>query len=194
MSGEKNEGKAKTEEKLGKDAFKRKEFDMAMNHYKEAIRLNPREVAYRHHIAKLKFEQKKYGECIKYCRRTVKVGKENKGDVKVVAKAYILRGRARIEIGEPDRGKADIEKAVTFFYKIANVKYENHKIRECLKFCDRAINISNEDVIDFDLINSVLLLKLEAMATVNCQLLNCVLYNTGWQLAYLSTRLHMQGC
>ena len=164
------EEKPKTAETLGKDAYKRKEYDAAIDHYKEAIRVNPREVAYPHLVAKVKFDQKEYGECIEYCRKAIKVGKENKGDVNVVAKAYVLRGRARIEAGEPDRGREDIEKAVTFLYKIANVKFENSildvndKNIQCIKFCDRAVKIAKENVVDLDLMRSVLLLKNKAMA------------------------------
>ena len=51
----------------------------------------------------------------------------NKGDVKIVANAYVLEGRAKIELGDSDEGQEDIEKAVTFLTKIANVKSANDK-------------------------------------------------------------------
>ena len=158
-----NNEKAKAEEKQGKAAYKRKDYDAAIAHYTEAFALNPREVSYPHLIARVKFEQKEYEDCIEFCKRAVKVGKENKGDVKVVAKAYVLQGRARIETGEPDRGKADIEKAATFLIRIANVKYENKKYEESLKFCQRALNIGMENEVTLGLMVTCTALRFRAI-------------------------------
>ena len=51
--------------KLGNDAYKKMDFDTALNHYHEARKLNPREITYLNNIAAVKMEQKKYDECIK---------------------------------------------------------------------------------------------------------------------------------
>ena len=85
----------------------------------------------------------------------------NKGDVKIVANAYVLEGRAKIELGDSDKGQEDIEKAVTFLTKIAEVKSEKDKLDESFKFCDRAIKIGKENVVNLDLMEKVLALKLK---------------------------------
>ena len=74
----------------------------------------PQDLEPPYRIAKAKFEQKKYHECIEFCETAIKVGKKNKGDVKVVANAYVLEGKAKVELGEEDKGQEDIEKAVAF--------------------------------------------------------------------------------
>ena len=119
----------------------------------------PQDLEPPYRIAKAKFEQKKYKECIELCDTAVKVGKKNKGDVKIVANAYVLEGKAKIELGEEDRGQEDIEKAVAFLTKIANVKSEKDKLDECSKFCERVINIGKENVVNLDLMVKVIEMK-----------------------------------
>ena len=152
--------RAKSEKQFGKEAYKKKDFDRAISHFLEAARSNPRDVGYPYLIAKVKFHQKKYDECIEYCKNAVRVGKEYKGDVKIVAKAYVRQGRAKIAMGKLDEGKKDIEKAIDFLSRIAHVKFEKKHLDECLKFCERAIKIGKEHGVNFGTMEKVLKLEL----------------------------------
>ena len=40
---------------------------------------------------------------------------------------------------------------MTFLTKIANVKNANEKLDECSKFCERAIKIAKENVVNYEL-------------------------------------------
>ena len=136
-----SEDKKKVAEKhrrLGRRAFKKKEFEKAISHLEEAIELDPKEVSFRHRLAETKFKQGKYEECIEYCSKAIKVGKENKGSVKIVARSQALRGRAWKEQGDVDKARADVQKAVTFLTTIAIVKLEKQRYFEAFDFLSEA--------------------------------------------------------
>ena len=134
---------AERERKLGRRAYKSKDYEKAVNHFQKAIDLSSNEVAYPFRLAEAKFEQKKYEECVEICSMAIKVGKENKGNVKLVASTMVLRGRAQKEQGRYDKAKADVEKAHNFLTSIALVKLEKCRYYEAFDFfkeafeCDR---------------------------------------------------------
>ena len=66
--------KAEAEKQRGNRAFKKKDFDTAISHYEEALHLNPLDLEPPYRIAKAKFEQKIYHDCIYFCETAVKVG------------------------------------------------------------------------------------------------------------------------
>ena len=70
------------EKNLGEEAHKRKEYEVAISHYLNAVKLNPNEMSFIYHLAKINFEQKNYAECISICTKAIKVGKEQKANVK----------------------------------------------------------------------------------------------------------------
>ena len=147
------------EKQQGYKAYKRKDFDAAISHFENAMKLNAQNLEFPYRIAMSKFKQKKYDDCIEFCGKAVKVGKRNKGDVKVVAKAYVLEGNARIEAGEADRGREAIEKAVTFLTSIAKVKDAKGELDECSKFIERAIQVGKENVVNVFAMEKVMELK-----------------------------------
>ena len=122
------------ERKLGRKAFKNREFEKAASHFQRAIELNPKESAFYFRMSETKFEQGKYEEVIQFCTKAVKVGKENKGSVKTVAASQVLRGRAWKKQGKEEKAKADIEKAINFLTSIALVKLEKGRYFEALDF------------------------------------------------------------
>ena len=137
--------KALEEKNLAQEAYRRKEYDTSILHYSNAMRLNPKDTTFIYHIAKICFEKKRYSESIKFCSRAIKVGKEQKANVKMVAKTMAMRGRAHKELGEMEKFTEDIEKAVKFLTTIANVKFEKERWEECIDFCQRACEIGKED-------------------------------------------------
>ena len=56
------------------------------------------------------FEQHKWDECIKECEKAIEVGRENRADFKIMAKAYARMGNAFLK-------KEDYNQARTFFNK-----------------------------------------------------------------------------
>ena len=139
------EEKALEEKNLGQEAYKRKEFDVAISHYSNAERLNPKEMTFTYRIAKIHLEQKNYTESIRFCTKAIKVGKEQKANVKMVAKAMAMRGRAHKECGETTKYEEDIDKAVKFLTMIAYVKFDKERWAECIDFCQRAYEMGQEN-------------------------------------------------
>ena len=125
---------AEKQRKIGRRAYKKKEFEKAISHFEKAIELNPKEVTFPYRLAETKFEQGKYSECVEYCSRAIKVGKENKGSVRMVARSQVLRGRGWREQGNVDKARADVEKAITFLTTIAMVKLEKRLYHESFDF------------------------------------------------------------
>ena len=137
--------KATSEMHLAKDAYKSKDFDGAVSHYLSAAELNPKEMSFVYHAANIKFEQGRFADCVKFYTKAIKLGKEHKANVKMVAKAMAMRGKAFKELGEMGKFKDDIEKAVKFLSTIARVKFEKEKWLECIDFSDRVIEMSQEN-------------------------------------------------
>jgi len=108
-----SEKAALAEKQLGNDAYKKKDFDTAIAHYSKAVELNPNEMTFLSNIAAVKFEQKKYAECVEFCAKAVDVGRENRADFKMVAKALGRQGNAHRRLGELDKAKVAFEKALT---------------------------------------------------------------------------------
>ena len=140
-----DEEKARKEKDLGQEAYKRKDYDLALTHYSNAARLNPKEMNFIYQTAKIHLEQKNYAESIRLFTKAIKVGKEQKANVKTVAKAMAMRGRAHKGKGETDKFEKDIEKAVDFLKMIAHVKYDKERWAECIDFCERALEMGKEE-------------------------------------------------
>ena len=148
-----DEEKALAEKNLGHKAHKKKDYDVALFHYSKAMRLNPKEMTYIFHTARIHFEQKNYVESIKFCTKAYKVGKEQKANVKMVAKALAMRGKAYKGLGETKKFEEDIEKAIKFLSTIAYVKFDKERWAECIEFSQRALDTGNEiGVVDADLL------------------------------------------
>ena len=126
--------KADRERKLGRRAFKKDDYNKAGTHFQKAINLNPNEIANHYHLAKTMCEQKKYEECVEICSNAIKVGKKNKGSVKLVAASMVLKGQAMKEQEDMDGAFAHVEKAYQFLSSIAHVKLEKGKYFEAFDF------------------------------------------------------------
>ena len=136
--------KAAREQKLGRKAYNKKDYEKAANHFHKAINLNKKEITCHYRLAEVKFEQGKYEECIEICGRAIKVGKENKGSVKKVANSMLLRGKAWKEQGNVDKERTDIERANKFLTSIAVVKMEKGKYYEAFDFVTESFQNYNK--------------------------------------------------
>nr|CAD7454303.1 unnamed protein product [Timema tahoe] len=94
------------EKELGNEAYKKKNFEEALKHYNKAVELNDKEITYLNNIAAVYFEQKEYKKCIEYCEKAVEVGRENRADFKLIAKAFTRSGNAYKKLGVRDYATA----------------------------------------------------------------------------------------
>jgi len=101
------------EKEQGNTAYKSKNFTKAVSHYEAAIELDPTEITFRSNLAAVHFETKKYQECVRVCETAVEVGRENRADFKLIAKAYARMGNAHRKLGALDAAKTAFEKALT---------------------------------------------------------------------------------
>lgn len=101
------------EKELGNQAYKKKDFDNAILHYSKAIELDPTNLIFHTNLAAVYFEMKKYDESIDECKKAVEVGREQRADFKLIAKAYNRMGTAHRKKGELELAKGAYEKALT---------------------------------------------------------------------------------
>lgn len=82
------------EKEKGNAAYKKKNFSVALEHYNKAFELDSTDMTYLTNLAAVYFEQKEFEKCIELCTRAVDVGRENRADFKLIAKAYTRIGNS----------------------------------------------------------------------------------------------------
>lgn len=105
-----NSAKALAEKEAGNAAYKSKKFEEALTHYDTAIELDPDNISFRTNKAAVYFEQKEYDKCIAVCEEAVEVGRENRVDYTLIAKALARIGKAYLK-------KDDDSNALRYFQK-----------------------------------------------------------------------------
>lgn len=104
---------ALNEKQLGNEAYKKKNFEEALQHYNKAVELDPTEIIYLLNIAAVYFEQKEYDKCIAQCEKSIDVGRENRADFKLIAKAFTRIGHAYKKMGNWKQAKVYYEKSMS---------------------------------------------------------------------------------
>ncbi|XP_062611642.1 stress-induced-phosphoprotein 1-like [Saccostrea cucullata] len=102
--------KALEEKQKGNAAYKNKDFETALSHYSAAIELDPTDITFRNNRAAVYFEQENYDKCIEECEKAVEIGRENRADYTLIAKALARIGKAYMK-------KDDEENALRYFNK-----------------------------------------------------------------------------
>ena len=110
MSGDNNKEAAGKEKNLGNDLYKAKKFDEAIEHYNKAIELDKTDMTYLNNKAAVYLEKNDFDECIKQCQLAIDVGRENRADFKLIAKALSRMATAYHK-------KGDLEQSRTFYQK-----------------------------------------------------------------------------
>ncbi|XP_013777806.1 stress-induced-phosphoprotein 1-like [Limulus polyphemus] len=111
MSGQVDQAlKAKEE---GNEAYKKRDFEKALEHYDKAIELNPSDMTFLLNKAAVFYEQKDYDKCIKECEKAIEVGREYRADFKIIAKAYARMGGAYSKKGDLYNAKTYYQKSLT---------------------------------------------------------------------------------
>lgn len=105
--------KALEEKKLGNDAYKKRNFEEALQHYNKAVELDSTEIVYLLNIAAVYFEQKEYQKCITQCEKAIEVGRENRADFKLIAKAFTRIGHAYKKMENWKQAKVYYEKSMS---------------------------------------------------------------------------------
>lgn len=113
---------AASEKTLGNEAYKKKEFETALTHYDKAIELEPTNITFYTNKAAVYFEQDNHEKCIETCEKAVEVGRENRADYKLIAKAIA-------RIGNSWYKQKDLEKALKFF----NSSLSEHRNPDIMK-------------------------------------------------------------
>jgi len=101
------------EKEQGNAAYKSKNFTKAIGHYEAAIALDPVEITFRSNLAAVYFEMKNFKECVTVCEKAIEVGRENRADFKLIAKAYGRAGNAHRKLDDLEKAKVCFEKALT---------------------------------------------------------------------------------
>jgi len=92
--------KSLEEKELGNSAYKKRDFETALEHYAKAIELDPTNVSFLTNRAAVYFEQGKYDECIEECKKAIEVGREHMAGFKMIGKAYARIGNAYSKQGK----------------------------------------------------------------------------------------------
>ncbi|XP_068632473.1 stress-induced-phosphoprotein 1 [Battus philenor] len=108
-----NRRKALQEKDLGNECYKKKDFDSAIKHYQQAIEYDSTDITFYTNMAAVYFEQKEYEKCIKECERAIDIGRENRADFKLIAKAFTRIGNAYKKMEQWKLAKTYFEKSMS---------------------------------------------------------------------------------
>ncbi|KAK8560852.1 hypothetical protein V6N13_026287 [Hibiscus sabdariffa] len=113
---EKKEKKVKAlkEKETGNAAYKKKDFETAIQHYTKAMEIDDEDISYITNRAAVYLEMGKYEDCIKDCDKAVERGRELRADYKMIAKALTRKGTALVKMAKCSK---DYEPAIETFQK-----------------------------------------------------------------------------
>nr|GMD94265.1 hsp70-Hsp90 organizing protein 3-like [Ipomoea batatas] len=119
VSGEEKDTKekkaqAQKEKEAGNAAYKKKDFETAIQHYSKALELDDADISFLTNRAAVYLEMGKYEECIKDCDKAVERGRELRSDFKMIARALTRKGTALVKMAKCSK---DFEPAIETFQK-----------------------------------------------------------------------------
>jgi len=127
----------------GNAAYKKKDFETAIKEYDRAIELLATDITFYTNKGAVYYEQKEYDTCIKVCEQAIEVGRENRADFKLIAKALV-------RIGNAYKQKEDYQKAKTYYEK-AMSEHRNPDTKDLLSKVERIIKEKERlEYIDLD--------------------------------------------
>ncbi|XP_058084908.1 hsp70-Hsp90 organizing protein-like [Magnolia sinica] len=105
---------AQKEKEVGNAAYKKKDFETAIQHYTRAMELDDEDISFLTNRAAVYMEMGKYDDCIKDCDKAVERGRELRSDYKMVARALTRKGTALVKLAKCSK---DYEPAIEAFQK-----------------------------------------------------------------------------
>ncbi|CAI9775537.1 unnamed protein product [Fraxinus pennsylvanica] len=105
---------AQKEKEAGNAAYKKKDFETAIQHYTKAIELDDEDISFLTNRAAVYLEMGKYEDCIKDCDKAVERGRELRSDFKMIARALTRKGSALVKMVKCSK---DYEPAIETFQK-----------------------------------------------------------------------------
>lgn len=127
-----NKKAAKRAKELGNDAYKKKDFASAVEHYNQAIEQDPSDITFYNNLAAVYFEQKAYEQCIAECEKGIEIGRENRADYKLISKALTRIGNAHRKLENWTTAKTYYEKSLSE-YRTPEVKTLLSEIEKKIK-------------------------------------------------------------
>ena len=117
---------------LGNDSYKKRDFETAIVHYEKAIELDPQDITYYNNLAAVYFEQKDYDKCISQCEKGIGIGRENRADFKIIAKAFARIGNAYRKLENFTSAKTYFEKSLSE-HRTPEVKTQLSQVEKIIK-------------------------------------------------------------
>lgn len=105
--------KALSEKELGNAAYKKKDFETAVKHYDAAIAIDPTDMTFYSNKSAVYYEQKDYQQCISICEKAIQIGRENRADFKIIAKALTRIGNSYKALKDYNQAKNFYEKSLS---------------------------------------------------------------------------------
>ncbi|XP_073287526.1 hsp70-Hsp90 organizing protein 1 [Primulina huaijiensis] len=105
---------AQKEKENGNAAYKKKDFETAIQHYSKAINLDDEDISFLTNRAAVYLEMGKYEDCIKDCDKAVERGRELRSDFKMIARALTRKGTALAKMSKTSK---DFDIAIETFQK-----------------------------------------------------------------------------
>ncbi|GMH22760.1 hypothetical protein Nepgr_024603 [Nepenthes gracilis] len=125
---------AQKEKEAGNAAYKKKDFDTAIQHYTKAIELDDEDISFLTNRAAVYLEMGKYDECIEDCDKAVERARELRSDFKMIARALTRKGTALVKTA---RCSKDYDTAIDVFQK-ALMEHRNPDTLKKLNDAERA--------------------------------------------------------
>uniref|UniRef100_A0A2A4JPQ5 Stress-induced-phosphoprotein 1 n=1 Tax=Heliothis virescens TaxID=7102 RepID=A0A2A4JPQ5_HELVI len=108
-----NRRQALLEKDQGNECYKKKDLESALKHYQKAVEYDPTDITFYTNMAAVYFEQKEYEKCVKECEKGIDIGRENRADFKLIAKAFTRIGNAYKKMEQWKLAKTYFEKSMS---------------------------------------------------------------------------------
>ncbi|XP_049369788.1 hsp70-Hsp90 organizing protein 3-like [Solanum verrucosum] len=125
------------EKEAGNVAYKKKDFENAVQLYSKAIELDDADISFLTNRAAVFLEMGKYEDCMKDCDKAVERGRELRSDYKMIARALTRKGTALVKMAKISK---DYEPAIETFQKALT----EHRNPETLKKLNEAEKAKKE--------------------------------------------------